>query len=192
MTHVQIVHSKGTSSNTIVHCTNYASFRSLLPPELDATSTYAHNAFIPLPYPVLSVADLQSFPLHTLTNLLSASRASLSMYHVVSAYNLNQQPCFPNSPDAEETMHVSNVSASRILETDWTLIGSKRTICGYRYQATPTDVMFTNAVYIAGRLDDGCIVLDVTLNRTRLDLLSGEIQRLQARIARNQIYSSRK
>jgi hypothetical protein len=48
--------------------------------------------------------------------------------------------------------------------------------------------MFTNAVYIAGRLDDGSVVLDVTLNKARFDLLSGEIQRLSARLARNQLY----
>jgi hypothetical protein len=135
---------------------------------------FPHNAFIPLPYPVLSIADLKSFPLHALTNLLAALRASLSMRHVVSTYQFLQKPCFPNPPGGDETIMISNVSASRILESDWTAVGSK-TLCGYRYQATPTDVLFTNAVYIAGRLDDGSVVLDVTLNKARFELLSGDL-----------------
>ncbi|KAF8164846.1 hypothetical protein B0H34DRAFT_761665 [Crassisporium funariophilum] len=186
------IYSTGSSPGTIVHCTNLASFRSLLVPLNGAAATYPHNAFLPLPYPVLSVADTRSFSLHALTNLLAASRASLSMYHVVAAYNLLQTPCFPNPPDAEETVMVSNVSASRILESDWSPVGSKRTLCGYRYQAVPTEVLFTNAIYIAGRLDDGSTVLDVTLNKNRLELLNGEIQRLSARLARNQIYNKKR
>lgn len=113
------------------------------------------------------------------------------MEHVVSGYRLLHSNCFPTPPGADETMTVSNVSTSRILEADWNAVGSRRTLCGYRYQATPTDVMFTNAVYIAGRLDDESTVLDVTLNRTRYDLLSGEVQRLATRIARNQKYGKK-
>lgn len=189
---IQTVYSTAANPNTMVHCTNLASFRSLLGPENEKAMNFPHNAFIPLPYPVLSIADLKSFSLHALTNLLAASRASLSMHHVVSAYQFLQKPCFPNPPGAEETMMISNVSASRILESDWTAVGSKRTLCGYRYQATPTDVLFTNAVYIAGRLDDGSVVLDVTLNKARFELLSGEVQRITARLARNHNFDSKR
>jgi len=187
---LQTVYSSGTNNKTIVHCTNLASFRSILAPQYEAALDFPHNAFLPLPYPLLSVGELQAFPLPALANLFMASRISLSIHHVVSAYKILQNTCFPNRPDADETLNVSNVSASRILEADWRPLGSKRTICGYRYQATPTDVLFTNAVYIAGRLDDGSVVLDVSLNRPRFDLLSGEVQRMTARIGRNNIYKA--
>ncbi|KIM42834.1 hypothetical protein M413DRAFT_10275 [Hebeloma cylindrosporum] len=186
------VYSTATKPSMMVHCTNLASFRALLGEENEKALNFPHNAFIPLPYPVLSIADLKSFSLHALTNLLAASRASLSMHHVVTAYKCLQQSCFPNPPGADETIMVSNVSASRILESDWTAVGSRRTLCGYRYQATPTDVLFTNAVYIAGRLDDGSVVLDVTLNKARFELLSGEVQRITARLARNQNYDTKR
>lgn len=128
---IQTVYSTATNTNTMVHCTNLASFRALLGPENEKAMNFPHNAFIPLPYPVLLIGDLKLFSLHALTtNLLAASRASSSMHHVVLVYQCLQKSCFPNPPGADETTMVSNVSASRILESD------KRTLCGYRYQAT--------------------------------------------------------
>ncbi|KAF9558209.1 hypothetical protein CPC08DRAFT_709755, partial [Agrocybe pediades] len=185
------VYSNGTSPKTIVHCTNMASFRAMLEPQFEGALDFPHNAFVPLPYPLLSVGELQAFPLPALANLFMASRLSLSMHHVVSAYKMLQTSCFPNRPDADETLNISNVSASRILEADWKTLGAKRTICGYRYQATPTDVLFTNALYIAGRLDDGSVVLDVSLTKARFELLSGEVQRLTARLGRNNMYAAK-
>lgn len=172
-----------------IHCTNIANIRPLLASKADLKA-YIHNAFVPLPYPVLTVEDVQQLPLTALTNIFAASRASLSLQDITSAYQHLQKPSFPNPPDAEETLNISNVSASRILEADWSVIGSKRTLCGYRYQATPTDTLFTNAVYIAGRLADGTVVLDVSLNKARLDAVSGEIQRYTARAARMQKYAA--
>ncbi|PPQ73589.1 hypothetical protein CVT24_007957 [Panaeolus cyanescens] len=182
-------YSTCTNTKMNIHCTNIANIRPLLSSKVDL-STYVHNAFVPLPYPVLSVEAVQQLPLSALTNMFAAARASLSSLEVSSAYQLLQKPCFPNPPNAGETLNVSNVSASRILEADWTVIGSKRTMCGYRYQATPTDTLFTNAVYIAGRLADGTVVLDVSLNKARLDVLAGEVQRYVARIARMQKYAA--
>lgn len=83
---------------------------------------------------------------------------------------------FPTHPEAEDDLMISNVSASRILESDWSTIGSRKTICGYRYQLTPTDIMFANAVFIAGRLEDGTVVLDVSLNKARMELLVREVE----------------
>lgn len=76
---------------------------------------------------------------------------------------------------------ISNVSASRILESDWTAVGAKRTLCSYRYQLTPLRLLLTNAVFISGRLDDGSVVLDVTLTEHRLSLLVAEINKLGSR-----------
>ena len=173
----------------MVHCTNLADFRSLLVDRCKEIESYPHNAFIPLPYPLLSVASIQDMSIGIIANLFAMSRASLNLGHVLSAYKQVQQPVFPNPPEAKETLMISNVSASRILQTDWTAAGSKGTLCGYRYQVTPKEVLFTNAIYIAGRLDDGTIVLDVSLNKKRLGLLVGDIQRRDAKLARTRIYA---
>ena len=164
-----------------IHCTNFASFRDLLTHTVESASDFPHNAFIPLPYPVLSVAHVKSFSLSALANLFAGCRLSLSIDHIIAAHQLLREPSFPSPPSAQETMTISNVSASRILEADCTAVGSKRTLCGYRYQSSPTDFLFTHAVYIAGRLDDGSVVLDSTLNKARFDLLSGEIRRISAK-----------
>jgi hypothetical protein len=128
----------------------------------------------------MSAADVGSFPLHELCHVLATSRLSLTTSHVVQAYTtMKSNPrAFPHNPAAEDSLLLSNVSASRILESDWSPVGGKRTICSYRYQLTPLKVLLTNAVFISGRLDDGSVVLDVTLTEHRLSLLVAEINKL--------------
>ncbi|KAH6888380.1 hypothetical protein BKA70DRAFT_1331265 [Coprinopsis sp. MPI-PUGE-AT-0042] len=176
------VYSKGIAPETIVHCTNAAAFRTLLADpglRIDPVMSYIQNAFCPIPYPLLSAKDIQSSTLEHLTSLLAASRMSLTKDHVISAYNCVKKPVvmFPTHPEAEDDLMISNVSASRILESDWSTIGSRRTICGYRYQLTPTGILFANAVFIAGRLSDGTVVLDISLNKARLELLVDEVEK---------------
>ena len=149
---------------------------------------YPHNSFVPLPYPLLIVSQIRSTSLADLTLLLTESRVSFSRSprHLAQAYTqiLHPSSFFPGHPEAEDEIAVSNVSASRILESDWTPAGAKRTVCGYRYQLVPTEILFTNAVYFAGRLDDGSVVLDTTVNKHRLGLLEEEIKRLVAEAAK--------
>ena len=156
------------------------SYRSLLPSKTQSLADYPHNAFIPAPYPLISAANVGSVPLHELCNVLATSRLSLTTSHVVQAYTaMKSMPkAFPNNPAAEDTLMISNVSASRILESDWSPVGAKRTLCSYRYQLTPHKLLLTNAVFISGRLDDGSVVLDVTLTEHRLSLLVAEINKL--------------
>ncbi|KAJ3511176.1 hypothetical protein NMY22_g15732 [Coprinellus aureogranulatus] len=175
------LYADGVSPSTIVHITNFASFRLTLANEnapTDPIMSYPHNAFTPLPYPALPASEIRAFSLQGLSTLLATARQSLSKAHVAAAYKKLRTPHIPAHPDAQDSVTVSNVSASRILESDWTAAGAKRTLCGYRYQMTPTGVVLANAVYIAGRLDDGSIVLDVTLNSQKMKLLELEVQRL--------------
>ena len=55
-------------------------------------------------------------------------------------------------------------------------------MCGYRYQITPNELLFTNSVFIAGRLDDGSTVLDFVLSNSKTGLLAEEVQRLERSI----------
>ncbi|KAF9004766.1 hypothetical protein BDQ17DRAFT_1240912 [Cyathus striatus] len=179
------IYSKGSSPSTIVHCSNLASFRTVLADEGSSLAKYPHNAFIPLPYPTITVSELQEIPLHELASEFSRKRKSLSTSHVLSAYQTLQRSIttFPLHPNAHESLLVSNVSASRILETDWSTIGGSKTLCGYRYQLTPTELLWTNAIYIAGRLDDGSVVLDMSLNKARLELLTAEVLKYASDVA---------
>ncbi|KAF9448371.1 hypothetical protein P691DRAFT_800878 [Macrolepiota fuliginosa MF-IS2] len=177
---LKTIYSEGTSPDTTVNCGNLASFRHLIPSSDQSIELYPHNAFAPLPYPLFTVSDLQTIPLHELTHILHTTRSSYSLNHVGQGYKLVTQSVttFLVSPNAHENLLVSNVSASRILESDWRAVGAKRTVCGYRYQVTPNELLLTNSIFIAGRLEDGSTVLDVTLNKLRAGLLMEEVRRL--------------
>ncbi|KIK65743.1 hypothetical protein GYMLUDRAFT_240221 [Collybiopsis luxurians FD-317 M1] len=179
---MKTIYAQGTADSTTVHCTNFASFRHVLAPSDDRILQYPHNAFIPLPYPVYSVHDLKANPISEITRQMSAARQTLSTQHVVGGYlqMVDNPLSIPAHPTAQEAFLLSNVSASRILEADWTTVGGTKTLCGYRYSMTPTQLILTNSVYISGRLADGSIVLDTTLNENRRELLQSEISHMIA------------
>lgn len=179
----QTIYTSDTPLDNVIQCSNVASVRSHLSTPARSLNLYPHNAFVPLPYPNFSVRQMNSASLPELSQCLAAARMSLSPSHVISAYKALHHFAVPIHPDADETLVVSNVSASRILETDWSAVGGLSTVCGYRYQLTPTRVLLTNAVYISGRLSDGSVVLDITLNSTRLKLLTAEVKALLAAVA---------
>ncbi|KXN92861.1 hypothetical protein AN958_07058 [Leucoagaricus sp. SymC.cos] len=182
---LKTVYSQGTSPDTVVNCGNLASFRHLIPSPGTSLDLYPHNAFVPLPYPLFKVSDLQTIVLPELTYILHTARSSFSLNHVGQAYKLVMQSVttFFVSPHAHENLLISNVSASRILESDWRVIGAERTVCGYRYQITPNELLLTNSIFIAGRLDDGSTVLDVTLNKIKAGLLVEEVRKLTKAVA---------
>ncbi|KAG6861375.1 hypothetical protein C0995_000781 [Termitomyces sp. Mi166 len=178
---LKTMYSQGTSPKSVIQCSNLASFRGLLAEDDPSILQYIHNVFVPLPYPSMTVAQLKSYPLHELSSILAASRNALAIPHLISSHDaLTSITAFPANPKANENVVVSNVSASRILESDWSAIGAIRTVCGYRYQLTPNEALMTNTVYIAGRLDDGSVVLDVSLSKERIDLLVKEVLILKA------------
>ncbi|KAG7445986.1 uncharacterized protein BT62DRAFT_932329 [Guyanagaster necrorhizus] len=168
-----------------VHCSNLASFRGLLSKYDPEIQNYPHNAFVPLPYPRFSIADLKLLPLHDLSYRLASARVSLSISHVHSAEQTLKTATFaaPFHPKSDETFFISNVSASRILEADWTCIGAKCTLCGFRYALTALGSPLTNAAYISGRLPDSSVLLDVILMRSRVEALTAEVDRLEALVA---------
>ncbi|KAF5393851.1 hypothetical protein D9757_000412 [Collybiopsis confluens] len=174
---MKTIYAQGTVDSTTVHCTNFASFRDVLASSDDTVLQYPHNAFIPLPYPVYSVHDLKTVPFPEIIRQMSAARKTLSTKHVVGGYlqMVDNPLSIPAHPTAQEAFLLSNVSASRILEVDWTSVGGTKTLCGYRYSMTPTQLILTNSVYISGRLADGSLVLDTTLNELRRELLQSEI-----------------
>ncbi|KAK0231280.1 hypothetical protein IW262DRAFT_1262373 [Armillaria fumosa] len=179
------VYAHSADADLRVHCTNLASFRGLLAQYDPEIQNYPHNAFVPLPYPRFTVADLKSLPLHDLSYQLASGRTSLSLAHVHSAEKTFKTATFaaPLHPQADETFFISNVSATRILEADWTSIGAKRTICGFRYALTVLGSPLTNAAYISGHLPDKSVLLDVILTRSRMQALTAEVDRLEALVA---------
>lgn len=175
----------GTSDETNVHCSNFASFRDLiLNAGGESLEDYPHNAFLPLPYPTLTVKELNTMTIPELARKLSLVRHEMTLDVVVSAQQImtNNPLTMPIHPHADETLVVSNVSASRILESDWSPIGSQGTLCGYRFSATPNNLVIANNAYISGRLSDSSTVLDVNLSKVRMANLTKAIEQLKSQV----------
>ncbi|KAJ7367905.1 hypothetical protein DFH08DRAFT_928270 [Mycena albidolilacea] len=182
---MKVIYKTGTSPQTVVHCTNFASFRDLISQAGgESMAHYLHNAWIPLPYPTLTVKELNSLTIPEFSLALSQARQKLSLDHVVSSHQLLADKPFsmPIHPDADETLAVSNVSASRILESDWSGVGSRGTVGGYRFSATPNNLVIGNRVYFSGRLPDGTTILDVNLNKVRMQNLATAIEKLKLKV----------
>ncbi|KAF7301225.1 hypothetical protein MIND_00687300 [Mycena indigotica] len=182
---LKVLYASGTAAETVVHCSNFANFRDLIQQAGGKSlDDYPHNAFLPLPYPTLTVQTINSTPLPELTQQLCASRHSLSLSHVAAAHHImtTSKLTMPVHQAAQDTLVISNVSASRIFETDWSPVSSEGTICSYRFSATPNNLVFGNGVYISGRLSDGSTVLDVNLNAVRMENLARAIGELKSRL----------
>ncbi|KAJ7156987.1 hypothetical protein C8R43DRAFT_1183527, partial [Mycena crocata] len=180
---IKVIYATGTSPETIVHCSNFGSFRDLiLKAGGESLAAYPHNAFIPLPYPTLTVREVNAMTISGLTRRLALARQAMSLNHVISSHQLMSRAnlSMPVHPEAEETFVMSNVSASRILETDWSPIGSQRTLCSYRFSATPNNLVIGNTAYISGRLSDGSTVLDVNFSKVRMQNLTKAIEELKS------------
>ncbi|KAJ7283391.1 hypothetical protein C8J57DRAFT_1709808 [Mycena rebaudengoi] len=161
------IYMTGSSPETLVHCSNFGSFRDIISQRGgEPMAQYPHNAFVPLPYPVLTVESVNALSLPEFTRRFCMARHELSLHDVVASY---------------QTLVVSNVSASRILETDWSPIGSKGTVCGYRFAITPNELVLCNNAYISGRLSDSSTVLDVTLSTVRMQNLTRAVDMIIAK-----------
>lgn len=144
--------------------------------------SYPHNAYAPLPYPLMHVQEIRDTPLHTLCRTLAVLRLSFSRAHAVLAARILRSDGVTVAPfhrDAQESLAVSNVSATRIMEVDWSAIGGTKVVCGYRYPVSNGFVL-TNMLHVSGRLADGSVVLDMCLRRRRLESVEREVNTLIA------------
>ncbi|ESK92723.1 hypothetical protein Moror_15976 [Moniliophthora roreri MCA 2997] len=180
---MKTIYSVNGYPSSTVHLTNLASFRSLLAPD-SSLSNFPHNAWLPPPSPLVTASEFQSLPLATLTKLLSDTRMKFSKQDILRGYRTLRNHGFvlPGNWNADEDFLVSNVSASRILEADWTLLATDssagKTICCYRYSMTPNALLLTNMAYISGRLRDGTHVIDLCINKQRMGVLENEVRRI--------------
>ncbi|KAF8211531.1 hypothetical protein K438DRAFT_1958625 [Mycena galopus ATCC 62051] len=182
---MKVVYKTGTSPETIVHCSNIASFRDIISRAGgESMEYYPHNAWIPLPYPTLTVKELNSLTTAEFALALCQARHKMSLDHVLSSHQFltSNALTMPVHPVAHETFTLSNVSASRILESDWSAIGSEGTLSGYRFSPTPNNLVIGNRAYFSGRLVDGTTIIDVNLNKVRMQNLATAIEKLKLKV----------
>lgn len=178
------IYSQETSPSRLVQLSNMASLRMFSDASLNH---YPHNCFIPIGYPIFTIAQLKTIRLHHLAYELAKAKAGLSLGHAVHVYKLLEESTKPSrfhksvmpyDARADETLVMSNMSIARVVDINWTGLGGKRTVCRYKANLCQSSVLISNVVTITGRLHDGSTVLDVILNRRRRQLLEMELEKL--------------
>jgi hypothetical protein len=181
------MYSDGTPYSTTVHCASMTNIRPIFP---DALKSYHHNCFLPMPYPTKSVGEIQSTPLHVLAYSFATAQGpkSLPLAVPVATYKTYLSALedktktivalIPHDPVANEPLAVTNMPAAPTVNTDWTGVGGKSTICRYKYVVAGGPMFLTNHITIAGCTHDGGIVVDVVLSERRLARLEAEVWRL--------------
>ena len=176
------MYSDNTSKSTQVQLSNQASIRKFFPQDL---IHYAHNCFVPLPIPRLSVEEIRSTPVHKLAYNFAIARGSLSVSEPVSVYKDIFSAFKPSNTKAiilcdrlsDEAVFMSNMSSGRTAGIDWTAVGGGKTVGTYMVVIT-YPLVWPNVVCITGRLADGSTVLNVVLSREKMRVISEEVQRI--------------
>lgn len=180
----QTLYSKEPSPNRLIALSYLASLRIFSDAGLNQ---YAHNCFIPVSYPVLTVAEIKAIPLHHLAYELAKATSGLSLGHAIKVYKLLEESTkpsptiktvVPHDDRAEEAMFFSNMSFGRVVDINWTGLGGKRTVCIYKPLLGESFLLISNTVTIDGTLGNGNIVMDVVLNRRRMQILEEELEKL--------------
>ncbi|KAF8907685.1 hypothetical protein CPB84DRAFT_1725481 [Gymnopilus junonius] len=178
------VYSTDSNPARLVGLTNLMSLRNMF-----KLSNYSHNCYIPLPYPIFSVAELQDISIHALAYRLSIARASACVEHAMIAYNRFRKAAnfsdikakcviLPFDIRANENLGITNMTNGRIVNIDWTGLGGGKTIVRYKSTIRSSSAPFSNWITIAGRLGDGRIMLDVVLNTSKLKALENEVRKV--------------
>ncbi|KAF8907693.1 hypothetical protein CPB84DRAFT_1813506 [Gymnopilus junonius] len=181
---LKTVYSADSNSGRRVSLVNQMSLRNVF-----KLRNYSHNCFIPLPYPIFTIAELQNISINDLARRLSIAKVSASVEHAMIAYNRLRN--FSNLSDrdakcailpidirADETLTMTNMMNGHIANIDWTGLGGGKTIFRYKSNLTSFSFLFSNLITIVGRLDDGRIALEVILNKRRMKALEDEIRKL--------------
>ena len=84
----------------------------------------------------------------------------------------------PHDARAEETIFFSNMTFGRVVDINWTGFGGGCTVCMYKPLLGESSLLISNTVTIEGILADGNIVMDVVLNRRRMQILEDELEKL--------------
>ncbi|EIW79542.1 hypothetical protein CONPUDRAFT_125865 [Coniophora puteana RWD-64-598 SS2] len=175
----------GARPDLKINCTYFIEFRKQISTDAFDFAKFPHNSFVPLSHPITTVSSLRETSLADLAYTFARSRLSFDSTQVFSAYHflrdLSTKKGFlfnPAHPDVDEALMVSNVSAQRIVEFDWTSLGAGRTVSSYRINSSRLPVRFSRLLSLAGRLADGSALIDGVLTERSWDHVQREFEQL--------------
>ncbi|KAF8956400.1 hypothetical protein BDZ97DRAFT_1671698 [Flammula alnicola] len=165
-----------------VHMANLASLRRFFDGVL---ANYSQNCVIPLPYRQYTVQELETRSIPALASDLCKTRQNFTVEDALQCYDVmlrgaeTQRAFMYFRPNVDESATLTNVCVANIANINWTGTGAGRTLCRYKkcFRKPPL-TNYTNMMTVVGYLEDGALLLQVNLIRTRLDRLEAEIRRL--------------
>ncbi|TFK62283.1 hypothetical protein BDN72DRAFT_827611 [Pluteus cervinus] len=186
------IYSDGTPGHSSTFLSNIGQLRAIIAPN-DDLKHYLHNCFLPLPYPVLTVTELQATPIYRLVCTLAQARESRTPEESIRAYAFLQDSyskikpaaVWYRPPGVDEEFILSNMTVFKLEEVDWGMVGGKETICIYRSLLSPAPIDFSDQGTVNGWIQgpsgsgDGKLVIELFLNRARWERLEGWIANLE-------------
>ncbi|KAJ7640505.1 hypothetical protein DFH06DRAFT_1216200 [Mycena polygramma] len=146
---------------TTVNLRLLSSFRHLFPDSPDISES-PHNLFCPFPIPPIPVEACNSKPVPQLAQFLARARRNFCVDDVAQWLRLIQTSAVV---EQSHTLDISNSSSWRLLETDWSRLGSRGVVCGYRV-LPGLERIGNDSIHMIGRLEDGSVILDTVLGET--------------------------
>ncbi|TFK74728.1 hypothetical protein BDN72DRAFT_759251 [Pluteus cervinus] len=186
------IYSDGTPGHHTTFLSNIGSFRVTIAPNV-GLQRYPHNCFLPLPYPVLTVTELQATPVYRLACILAQACESRSPEEPIRAYTFLQASysktkplaMWYHPPGVDDDLVLSNKAVLKMGEVDWGMVGGKETICVYRSLSSSVPIIFSNMGVVNGWIKgshgsgDGKLVIEIVLNQARWKKLEEWVTNLE-------------
>ncbi|KAG2008950.1 hypothetical protein CC2G_014328 [Coprinopsis cinerea AmutBmut pab1-1] len=194
---LQSLYKDDPNRNRTVSLGNVASIRSTYPAKL---SNYPHNSVTSISYPIFTTSpspspylhSLSSQPLYQIAYTLAKTRATTSRVDdFLISYKTSQIVdaqwlgglALPVTERTDETMLMTNASIARIAFLGWTpaMKGGKggRTLTHYRLSPSPIPVV--NILFTNGWLENGDLVLNISVTKDKMDRVKAEFGKLVER-----------
>ncbi|KAG2008258.1 hypothetical protein CC2G_013710 [Coprinopsis cinerea AmutBmut pab1-1] len=182
---VQSIYKDGTKPNRTIGLNSMVSLRSEWNGEL---ALYPHNCLGGLRYPTFTVHEVTIRPLHELSVSLAKAKTKGSKAEEGALFYKRLAEAdaawptgglLPIDSRTDETVTMSNVSMARVAALDWSAAGGGATLT--HYKLFPNAIKVANIVNINGRLENGDLVVNLLLNRRRMESLEREYRRLEER-----------
>ncbi|EAU89438.2 hypothetical protein CC1G_07664 [Coprinopsis cinerea okayama7 len=184
---MQTMYSDGTSPNRTVTIHNVASLRGEWGGQFNL---YPHNCWAIVPAPIFTVCEVTVRPLHDIAYQLAKARAvplapsGMGFYEKFKEVEKRGGSWNVEHEQADEALHISNVSVARVVDLDWRGAGGGRVLCQYKFfPASSSRLRSTNTVGINGRLDNGDLVVNCLVNARRARRLEDELVKVIARFS---------
>ncbi|EAU89372.2 hypothetical protein CC1G_11068 [Coprinopsis cinerea okayama7 len=145
---------------------------------------YPHNCCTTLRCPPISVHDLTTLPVHQIAYKVAHARVhgnriadAVAQYDLLHEADRTSGFPLPVHGAADDHFIMSNVSVARISELNFRGAGGGPVLCHYKY-FPESPFTLTNMFGNNGRLENGDLIVNATIDNPRASRLESELQKL--------------